>query len=151
MLPPSRCPDRSAWIRSAALPARGGTLLPNAIFGWASILAGFLSGMLLGMGFHREEFLGGYGSLRRRMLRLGHIAMVALGGLNVLFDLSLSRLSLEPAALLTASTAWIVGGVAMPLCCALMAFKPAARPLFAVPILSLSLAAGLVIWGLARA
>ncbi|MEO5879524.1 MAG: hypothetical protein ABIR22_05115 [Candidatus Eisenbacteria bacterium] len=125
-------------------------MLPNAVFGWCSILAGFLTGMLLGMGFHREEFLGGYASLRRRMLRLGHIALVALGGLNVLFALSASQLRLGPAALAVASGAWMFGGVAMPLCCALMAFWPAVRPLFALPIVSLSLAAGLVIWGLVR-
>lgn len=122
----------------------------NAVFGWGSILAGFLSGLLLGMGFHREEFLGGYGSLRRRLLRLGHIALVALGGMNVLFALSVPQLHLDPPALTLTSIAWIAGGVAMPACCALMAWRPALRPLFAVPVLSLSLAAGLVIWGLIR-
>ncbi len=43
---------------------------------------------MIGLGFHREEFLGGYGSFRRRLLRLGHIALAALGSLNVLSGLS---------------------------------------------------------------
>lgn len=60
----------------------------NRQAGWSLILCGFVSGSLLGLGFHRAEFLGGYGSFRRRLLRLGHIALVALGMLNVLFSVS---------------------------------------------------------------
>lgn len=150
MILPPELPARSSRSRACEANTSEGTVLPNMIFGWSSVLAGFLSGMLLGTGFHREGFLGGYGSLRRRMLRLGHIALVALGGLNVLFALSAGQLRLPPAALDLASWAWIFGGLAMPLCCLLMAWRPAARMLFVLPILSLSLAAGLVIWGLAR-
>ncbi len=122
----------------------------NEIFGWCSVVAGFLGGTLLGLGFHREGFLGGYASMRRRMLRLGHIALVMLGALNLLFGASAARLHLAPAALALAATAWIVGGVSMPLCCALMAWRPSFRPLFAVPISCLLLAAGLVVTGLAH-
>ena len=36
---------------------------------WIAILAGLLTGAAIGMFFHAEEWLGGYGSWRRRMLR----------------------------------------------------------------------------------
>jgi hypothetical protein len=52
--------------------------------GWGLVAAGFVSGTAVGLGFHREDFLGGYGSFRRRLLRLGHVALVALGMFNVL-------------------------------------------------------------------
>jgi hypothetical protein len=56
--------------------------------GWSMILVGFASGAALGLFFHHENFLGGYGSFRRRMLRLGHIACAALGMLNLIVALS---------------------------------------------------------------
>ena len=40
---------------------------------WIGIIAGMLSGAALGLFFHEESWLGGYGSWPRRLLRLGHI------------------------------------------------------------------------------
>src|SRR4051794_35973183 len=60
----------------------------NWSFGWVWILLGFLSGAAIGLRFHREDFLGGYTSFRRRIVRLGHISLVALGMLNLLFATS---------------------------------------------------------------
>ena len=63
----------------------------NWTFGWLLILSAFLTGAGIGIFFERDDFLGGYGSFRRRLLRLGHISLAALGMLNVLYGLSLSR------------------------------------------------------------
>jgi hypothetical protein len=38
----------------------------------------------------------------------------------------------------------------MPVCCALMAWRPGVQPLFAVPVLSLVLGGALTIWGLVQ-
>jgi hypothetical protein len=125
----------------------GGTVI-NEVFGWLWILVGFAAGALLGIGFERTEWLSGYGSLRRRMLRLGHIALIALGFLNILFAHSLGRIDLAPMAVRLASWALVLGAVTMPLCCALMAWRPGFKPLFCVPVLSLILGAALTAWGL---
>jgi hypothetical protein len=122
----------------------------NELFGWACVLVGFLSGLALGLRFHREDWLGGYGSLRRRMMRLGHVSLVALGALNVLFAQTAPQLALPPALVALASAALIAGAVAMPACCGLMAWRPGLRPLFAIPVACLVLGAALVILGLAR-
>ena len=53
--------------------------MANWYFGWASILSAFVTGALIGLFFYREDFLGGYMSFSRRILRLGHIAQAALG------------------------------------------------------------------------
>jgi hypothetical protein len=45
--------------------------------GWALILAAFAAGAGIGLLFHREDFWGGYASWRRRLARLGHIALAA--------------------------------------------------------------------------
>jgi len=116
----------------------------NWYVGWALILCGFVTGAGLGLFFHNEKFLDGYTSFRRRIIRLGHIALVALGMLNVLFSSSsqprndLSRL---------ASFCMALGGVAMPLVCFLTGWKPVFRHLFVVPVAFLVLAVVLVLCG----
>jgi hypothetical protein len=50
------------------------------------VLLAFATGAGLGLFFHRDDFLGGYNSFRRRIVRLGHIALAALGMLNVIFS-----------------------------------------------------------------
>jgi hypothetical protein len=60
----------------------------NWYFGWGMILTAFVTGAVLGLFFYREDFLGGYASFRRRIIRLGHIALAALGMINVLYGLS---------------------------------------------------------------
>ena len=52
-----------------------------------------MTGAVLGLRFHRDDFLGGYGSFRRRIVRLGHIAMAALGMINVLLVPYLTRIA----------------------------------------------------------
>lgn len=39
----------------------------NLLLAWLWILPGFVSGMLPRMFFHRENWLGGYASIKRRM------------------------------------------------------------------------------------
>lgn len=122
----------------------------NEIFGWAWVLVGFLSGLGLGLGFRRDDWLGGYGSFRRRLIRLGHISFLGLGILNLLFALSGPRLALGEAALRLASWSWIAGGVSMPACCALMAWRRGFYLLFGVPVATLVLAAALTVVGVVR-
>ena len=120
----------------------------NEAFGWVWILAGFLSGLVLGLFFQRDDWLGGYGSFRRRLIRLGHISFLGLGVLNILFALSVARIHLAPGTLELASRSLLVGGVTMPLCCALMAWRRGLHLLFAIPVASLVLGAALIVCGI---
>ena len=52
----------------------------HLVIAWVAILVGLLSGTVIGQFFHREEWLGGYHSWRRRMVRLGHVAFLGTGG-----------------------------------------------------------------------
>lgn len=109
----------------------------NEIGGWFLILLGFISGLLLGLGFHREEFLGGYASLRRRMVRLGHIALIALGVLNILYVVSLPRMRLQSWELNVAAWSLLIGAITMPTVCGLTAWRTGFRRLFFIPVASL--------------
>src|SRR4051812_205671 len=55
-----------------AVPLVGADL--NIAAAWIGILCGVLGGAVVGLFFHRDEWLGGYGSWRRRLARLGHIS-----------------------------------------------------------------------------
>jgi hypothetical protein len=120
----------------------------NEAFGWVWILAGFLSGLVLGLFFQRDDWLGGYGSFRRRLIRLGHISFLGLGILNILFALSVPRLGLAGGALQLASRALLVGAVTMPLCCGLMAWRRGFHALFGIPVASLLLGVGVIVRGI---
>ena len=116
----------------------------NWVFGWSWVLLAFVSGAAIGAGFHRQEFLGGYASLRRRLVRLGHICFAALGMINVLFAFS----PLAPSSIArAASIAWIAGGMLMPLVCFLSAWRDRFRVLFFLPVLALMAAAALTLLG----
>ncbi len=110
----------------------------NFVAGWIAILAGLLAGTGLGMFFHREGWLGGYASWRRRMLRLMHISLVGTGLLNIGFALSVKVLGVAPPPL--ASALFIIGAAAMPTVCALSAWRTGFRHLFFIPVVSLVVA-----------
>jgi hypothetical protein len=113
-------------------------LVLNWYAGWSLILAGFLSGAIIGLWFHREDFLGGYQDWRRRLLRLGHIAMVALGFLNVVYSQSAADHALAGHLL-------IAGGIAMPTVCVLSAWRKPLKVLFPLPVVMLVAAVVLIL------
>jgi hypothetical protein len=118
----------------------------NWVAGWTLVLLAFLSGAVLGLRWHRDDFLGGYASFRRRVVRLGHIAFAALGLMNVIFSLSpLPAPGTTPARL--ASICFIAGGVLMPAVCFLTGWRAAWRHWFVLPVLSLIAAVMFTLWG----
>ena len=116
--------------------------------GWVGMLLGLVSGAVIGLGFHKDEFAGGYASFRRRLLRLGHIAFFALGMLNVLFALTLIGSSVVPGSPAVASARLAVGGFAMPLVCFLTAWKKSFRHAFAVPVILVAIPLVLLLEGM---
>jgi hypothetical protein len=111
----------------------------NLIFAWLWIFLGFASGLYLGLNFHKDNWLGGYGSLKRRLYRLGHISFFGLGAVNFIFYLTARTLDFATVTTTIAAWGFIVGGITMPLCCLVMAHHARLRMLFAVPVLSLML------------
>src|SRR6266446_4229245 len=102
----------------------------NLIAAWIGILLGFGSGLVLGLFFQRDDWLGGYTSLKRRLYRLAHISFFGLGAVNLLFYFT--ALHLSPASLTTTIASWgfLIGSISMPACCLLMAHFPRTQPLF---------------------
>jgi hypothetical protein len=119
------------------------------VVGWTGMLAGGLSGAALGLFFHREEWMGGYGSFRRRLARLGHISFFGLGFLNLLFAFTWGVAGLGGAVAVTAAWALIIGAITMPTCCFLSAWRKGFRHLFAVPVTAVLAGVSLTLIGLA--
>jgi len=109
---------------------------------WIGMLLGALAGAGQGLFFHREDWLGGYASWRRRMTRLGHISFFGLAFVNLAFALTAGALGLEDG--LGASSRLLVAGAAgMPLVCYLSAWRKPFRQLFFLPVLCVLLGVAL--------
>jgi len=117
----------------------------NLIVAWLWILLGFISGMVLGMFFHEEKWLGGYASHQRRMYRLGHISFFGLGAVNLLFWLTVQNLQVVGSRWNLAAILFVLGAVTMPACCVIMAQRPKAHLIFSVPVVSLIAGGGLTL------
>jgi hypothetical protein len=122
----------------------------NLLLAWLLILLGFVTGMVLGMFFHGENWLGGYNSFMRRMYRLGHISFFGLGVVNLCFYLTVKSLSAAGNSAGVASWLFIVGAVTMPLSCVIMAHFPKAHAIFAIPVSSLIAGAVLTLMEVAK-
>jgi len=102
------------------------------------MLLGAVSGASIGLFFHEERWMGGYGSFRRRLIRLGHISFFGLGFVNLFYGLSLNAVPLPVLHAQVASASFILGAVTMPLCCFLAAWRPGLRHLFPIPVVSVT-------------
>ena len=107
----------------------------NLCLGWIWITGGFVSGAIIGMFFYDANWLGGYGTWRRRMVRLGHISFLGTGLLNLAFAFTFTTRESQAPPL--SSWLFVVGAVTMPLVCFLVAWRDGLRYLFPIPVASL--------------
>ena len=103
--------------------------------GWSGMLMGVLSGAVIGLLFHRKNWLGGYAAHARRFVRLGHISFFGIGLINLFYGLSVGPMAIPADAAMRG--AWLLLGalVTMPICCFLTAWNVSARHLFPIPVL----------------
>ena len=102
--------------------------------GWFGMLGGVLSGAVMGLFFLNPDWLGGYGSQPRRLVRLGHISFFGIGLLNLLYALSLEPLGIPPGPARWGSLALLLALLTMPACCFLTAWREPLRHLFPIPV-----------------
>lgn len=119
----------------------------NLLAGWVGVVGGVLSGAVIGLFFHRDEWSGGYGAFARRMLRLGHISFFGIGFLNFALALTFASVALAPMHVEVAAYAMVAGAVTMPLTCFLTAWRKPFRHLFFLPVSSVLVSALAVVTG----
>jgi hypothetical protein len=103
---------------------------------WIGFLLGIIAGAIQGSFFHKEDWLGGYKSWRRRMTRLGHISLFGIAIINLAFVFTVYALDIKQSIFIP-SILFIIGAVTMPLVCYLSAFKKFFRNFFFIPVLSI--------------
>ena len=119
----------------------------NLYAAWIGFLLGCVAGAVTGLFFHDKDWLDGYSSWPRRLVRLGHISLFGIGFLNLCFALTARALGLE-SGLNAASGLFLLGAVTMPLVCYLSAWRMAFRHLFFIPALSVTSGVALFAWRL---
>jgi hypothetical protein len=119
----------------------------NIFAAWIGFTIGGISGAIPGLFFHGESWLGGYGSWKRRMLRLGHISFFGLGGLNLAFALTARSLGIEERMELV-GILLIIGAILMPTVCYLSAWKQPFRHVFFIPASSIIIGTALFAWSI---
>jgi hypothetical protein len=142
--------NRRVFGRDAQVPGNGRIITVenmNLLAGWIGVLAGVLSGAFIGLFFHRNDWLGGYDTFSRRLIRLGHISFFGIAFLNFSLALTFRSITLSPGHALVASNAMVLGAVTMPMLCFLTAWRRKFRHLFFIPVISILLAAMAVIAG----
>ena len=117
----------------------------NLYAAWIGFVLGAVSGAAMGLFFHDERFMGGYGSWQRRMARLGHISFFGIGLLNIAFAATAYVLGIE-SGLRLPSILLLVAAVGMPLVCYLSVVWKPSRHLFFIPVASLTIATAAFLW-----
>lgn len=102
---------------------------------WSGMALGIVSGAVIGLFFHREDWMGGYGSFRRRLARLGHISFFGLAFVNLGFAFTLQSVGVGESYATIAGWGFLVGAATMPTICFLSAWRKDFRHLFFIPVL----------------
>ena len=118
----------------------------NVLAAWLGILCGVLSGVAAGLFFHRDEWLGGYGSSRRRLARLGHVSFFGIAFLNLAFAWTVGRPAWVPPSHVPSVALAVAQGL-MPLVCFLAAWRRPMRHLFFLPVGCVLVGAGGLLLG----
>ncbi|MFC1866181.1 hypothetical protein ACFLYB_05675 [Chloroflexota bacterium] len=105
----------------------------NVIFGWIWMCLGFIFGMTLGLWSDGEKWLGGYASVARRYLRLGHVAFIALPIINILYGKELALVDLGNTLKYIGSYMMIFGAIGIPITCISAAFIRKTRYFLTLP------------------
>ena len=115
--------------------------------GWYGMLLGVVSGMILGLFFHKENWLGGYGSHARRFLRLGHISFFGIGLINLFYGLSLVPMGVDEGLAWWGAYGLLVALCSMPTLCFLTAWKKLFRHLYFIPVGGAMLGVCMILFG----
>jgi hypothetical protein len=117
----------------------------NRRVGWASLAIGVAVGLVIGLWSFDgplpvPSWLGDYGDTSRRLVRLGHIAFIGLGLVDILIERELARSSLSAAARSVASWAMAAGNAMLPVALFAAALYRPVKYVMAVPAAAVFLA-----------
>lgn len=115
----------------------------NISFGWLWILVGISVGAIMGLWSFNGPFnspVGDYTALPRRLLRLSHIAFIALGVINILYGYEISKINLLLRYKQLGSRSAMYGAILMPLLLLAAVFVESFKYLTVIPVILLFIA-----------
>ena len=124
----------------------------NRMVGWTSLAVGIAVGLVLGLWsfdgpLQPPAWIGEYSDTSRRLVRLGHIAFIGLGLIDVLIERELLRSALGRAGRAVTSWSMVVGNVLLPITLfGAAAYRPA-KYFMAVPATAVFVALVLAAYG----
>ena len=118
----------------------------------SSMLLGAVSGLVIGLWsfggpLPEPAWIGGYSELPRRLVRLAHIALFALGMINLMLARQHAVFELPAGVTRLALAAMNAGTLLMPALLFTTVFLPTAKYLLAVPALAVTLALAIAAYG----
>ena len=122
----------------------------NISFGWIWILIGIIIGAIMGMWSFIGPVIspiGDYTSLPRRLLRLSHIAFIALAIINILYGYEIDRIKVKEKLKKLGSNCMIYGAVLMPLILLLSVYFEALKYLTVIPTILVIIALVIMVSG----
>jgi hypothetical protein len=124
----------------------------NRSVAWTSMAVGIATGLVMGLWSFDgpvpvPAWLGEYGDTPRRLARLGHIAFLGLGILNLLLDHELPRSGLGARGKRAAAWAMNLGNIALPMGLFAAAAWAPAKYALSIPATAVFVALTLVAWG----
>jgi len=124
----------------------------NRTVGWFSLAVGVATGLVMGLWafdgpVNPPAWLGEYGDTARRLARLGHIAFVGLGLINILLAHELAGSALSERAKRIASRQMNFGNIALPITLFVAAAWRPAKYAMAIPATAVFVALCLTAWG----
>ncbi len=138
------------------LPARLASAFCDADFSRALALTSLLLGAVSGLVIGRWSFggplpepawIGGYSELPRRLVRLGHIALFALGMINLMLARQHAGSGLPERTTRLALASMNIGNLLMPALLFATVFLPEMKYLLALPAHAVSLARAIAAFG----
>ena len=100
--------------------ATGADFSRNRMVGWSSLATGVGVGLIMGLWSFDgpvppPAWIGDYTDTSRRLIRLGHIAFIGLGLIDILMERELARSALGQTGRAVASWSMVVGNVLLPM------------------------------------
>ena len=127
----------------------------NRLLGWTSLMLCVGTGLVMGLWSFSgpvsvPSWIGGYGDLPRRLIRLGHIAFFGLGVINILVAREIQNLHLEIRVKKWVCRAMNFGNVFLPLTLFASALFPPLKYGMSLPAMSVFAALVATVYGIGR-
>jgi hypothetical protein len=124
----------------------------NRLIGWTSLAVGVAVGLVMGLWsfdgpLQPPAWIGEYADTSRRLVRLGHIAFIGLGVIDILIERELGRSALGSRARAIASWSMVLGNVLLPITLFASAVYRPMKYFMAVPATSVFLAFAMAAYG----